>query len=322
MAEIETVTVHVVNGGSQQEINNTNDDTNTNTKTEDITNNEDTKDKTDDSEQSQCCSCNSDTIYAAKILSCGSCCILICVGLLLPIIILSTMPFYTDVTPQCSFENVTSIRLSSGIRFKWGFDGSVNASGNILNLNLQMYCGTFKRYLTQLQCNGQLVAATYFDFITYKQASQTMDHTGNVVFTGDSGSYLDTLKNNFGSAYYGIKSTKTSKTIASFTGSSWWDVDINIRDNNGYLIYSVHRDKYPFPTYMQINKLNTSDLPIEYLTTLMGSQTFYNKGNGDSSHSSTDTCNSLCLTSFYFGIIPLSIGFLVGCYLLAKKCLC
>jgi hypothetical protein len=238
---------------------------------------------------------------------------------MLPIIIFSGQPLYTNENPECSFDNVTEINMNGGISFNWAFSGSVNASGKIMNLDMQIYCGTFKRFLTTLRCNGNLVATTYYKFITYVQQSYTMDYAGNNVFSGDSGSYANTIKNNFGSANYGIVSTKTGKTVATFTGSSWMNVDVEVFDNNNYKIYHIKRDKYPIPSYIQITKVNNSELPIEYLLVFVGSQSNYNRGNGDGTKQSTSACNALCLASFYLGVIVVALILLFCCFLCYKK---
>lgn len=233
------------------------------------------------------------------------------VGIMLPQCIFSTSSIYSDVVMSCSFDNVTTIRLEGGrFKFHWGYSGSIDvnrtSSANVsnidrLNLNLQLHCGSFKSYYTVLECNDNLVSTAEYKIVTFKQETKVKDSRGEETYTGSSGSYASTVKNNFGGTNYGVKSLKTGKTYG-FSGSSLFSVDVVVKDEGGRDIYSVKRDKFPKPSYLEIKQLNTTDYPIQDLLVLVGTQTFHNMGDGDSKNKSSDICNGLCMAGFIIGL--------------------
>jgi hypothetical protein len=261
------------------------------------------------------------------------------IGIMLPQCFFSARTVYSDVVP-CSFDNVTTIKLDGGrFKFHWGYSGFVdvnrtnisntsNALNTLntlntsfvdrLNLNLQLYCGTFKSYYTILECNGNLVSTAEYKILTYEQETIVKDNTGKETYTGTSGSYANTIKNNYGGANYGIKLLKTGKTY-DFSGSSLFSVDVVVKDEKGRSIYSVKRDKFPIPSYLEIKQLNTTDYPIQDLLVLVGAQTFYNMGDGDGKNKSSDICNGLCLAGFIIGLMFLVFSLLYIIYKCVTK---
>lgn len=244
---------------------------------------------------------------------CFCVCLIISFAMMIPgIIFFKTSYDFTNSVNPCPTLNKTepSIYMNGGIMtaFDWHWSYQNTMTNLILN------CPTFK-YRTTFHINNMISAVAELSPFSTVQASNIYDCHGNLIYTGDSGRFSDSIANQFGGTSYRIKDVHTGNYIAFFSGSSLFSVNCIIRDINGSMIALIKRDKFPIPTYINVTFNSSSIIPLEALMSLVGTQTFYDMGG--SKHNGSDACNSTILSFFFFG------GFMVFvllCYLIYRIC--
>jgi hypothetical protein len=245
---------------------------------------------------------------------------MICLTIALPHIVYSGMSIYSNKDTRLDsnyFVNITNIVLTPVSKFnlKWQYEGMIEDTDKKLHsLSLKHYCGTFKSYYTTLEYDSILVntceKGRKYDKNYDENNLYIKDHTGKNTFIGNL--HANDAINRGVLLIKSIKSTKDDKNVAYFFRNSssiiYEDIYLkNSSDRNGSDIYRIKRGGFPVPSFLQIIKLNQSDISIEDVLVLIGAQTFSGVGRND-------VCNQISLAGFVIGLFGVIISCCFCCY--------